>query len=327
MKLFIKIITCILAVVLIAAAGFWFYCRVLNHRSYMAGLTDTVLRVQHRGDKFTYVDSADEYISQKAVSNHAPVVIDSSKFGISLREDDSIAMQAFICNDQDAPAQTVFYFHGGAYINQPNNQQTTMSARTAKEIGAEVVLMVYPKEPVYTCQEAYNACISYYLDYISRNDCGKIMFMGDSAGGGLASGLAEVLRDSGEKGPDELVLISPWVDLTMSNQDMKACVDKDAMLGIDGLRRMGEVWASDLELTDPRVSPICGDMSGLCPVTLTTGTWEILYPDTALLCEKLRDAGVDVTYVVGETMMHCYPICPVPEAKDAQAVIWKSITR
>ena len=99
------------------------------------------------------------------------------------------------------------------------------------------------------------------------------------------------------------------------------------MLGIDGLRRMGEVWADGLPLDDARVSPICGRLSGLGRVTLTTGTREILYPDTLLLAKALEDAGVDCRLVVGENMIHCYPICPIPEAKPAQAVIWSAITR
>ena len=118
----------------------------------------------------------------------------------------------------------VFYFHGGAFVNQPNNQQLTMAARTAKETGSEVVLMVYPKIPVYDCAYAYDVCIRYYLDYIQKNDCGRIVFMGDSAGGGLALGLAEALRDGKERMPEALVLISPWADLTMSNPDMAESV-------------------------------------------------------------------------------------------------------
>ena len=327
MKVVRIILAVILAVILLAAAAFWFYCRVINHRSFMAGFTDLFLTVQHRSDKFTDLDVCEAYISEKAESNREPVVIKKAKYGISVREEKLEPLQAFIYNDQEHPVQTVFYFHGGAYINQPNAQQTAMAARTAKQTGCEVVLMVYPKEPVYDCETAYECCISYYCSYLEANDCGKIVFMGDSAGGGLALGLAEALRDQGKICPEELVLISPWVDLTMSNSDMEDYVPLDPMLGIDGARRMGEVWANGLDMRDPRVSPIYGDLSGLGRVTLTTGTWEVLYPDSLLLAEKLEQAGVDCDLVIGERMIHCYPICPIPEAKAAQAVIWAAITR
>ncbi len=267
-----------LAVILLVVAGFWFYCRVLNHRSFMAGVTDLFLTVQHRSDKFTYLDSCEAYIAEKAEANREPVVIEKARFGISLREERLEALQAFIYNEQAHPAQTVFYFHGGAYINQPNAQQTTMAARTAKETGCEVVLMVYPKEPVHDCETAYEQCLSFYRNYLENKECGKIVFMGDSAGGGLALGLAQVLRDEGGPCPAELILISPWVDVSMSNSEMADYAELDPMLGIEGLRRMGEVWANGLDMKDPRVSPIYGDLSGLGRVTLTTGTWEVRTP-------------------------------------------------
>ena len=317
----------LLAVILLVVAGFWFYCRVINHRSFMAGFADLFLTVQHRSDKFTYLDSCEAYIAEKAETNREPVVIEKARFGISLREERMEALQAFIYNEQEHPAQTVFYFHGGAYINQPNSQQTTMAARTAKETGCEVVLMVYPKEPVYDCETAYEQCLLYYRSYLERKDCGKLVFMGDSAGGGLALGLAEVLRDEGGPCPEELILISPWVDVSMSNSEMPEYAKLDPMLGIDGLRRMGEVWANDLDMKDPRVSPLYGDLSGLGRVTLTTGTWEVLHPDILLLAEKLQQAGTDCNLIVGERMIHCYPICPIPEARAAQEVIWAAVLR
>lgn len=327
MKTIRKVLVILLAVLLLAAGGFWFYCRVIRQRSFMAGVTDLVLTLQHRSDKFSYLDACEAYIAEKAEQNKEPVVIEKAKFGISLREEGLESLQAFVYNDQEHPAQTVFYFHGGAYINQPNAQQTTMAARTAKETGCEVVLMVYPKEPVHDCETAYELCLSYYRSYLENNDCGKIVFMGDSAGGGLALGLAEVLRDAGDTCPEELVLISPWVDVTMSNSEIKDYAALDPMLGVDGLRRMGEVWANGLDLTDPRVSPLYGELSGLGRVTLTTGTWEILYPDSLLLADKLKAAGVDCDLIVGERMIHCYPICPIPEAKAAREAIWAAILR
>ena len=325
-KLLGKCLAVLLAVLLLAVLCFWGYCRLVNHRSFMAGVTDLVLIAQHRRDTFTDLEVCEADIAGKTETNTEPVVIEQAKFGISLREERLEPLQAFIYNDQEHPAQTVFYFHGGAYINQPNPQQKTMAARTAKETGCEVVLMIYPKEPVYDCETAYESCLAYYRSYVEANDCGKIVFMGDSAGGGLALGLAEVLRDEGGPCPEELVLISPWIDLTMSNPEMKDYVDLDPMLGIDGARRMGEVWANGLELTDPRVSPLYGELSGLPHVTLTVGSWEIFYPDIMLLEEKLTASGVGSELIVGERMVHCFPICPIPEAKAAQAAIWAAIT-
>ena len=326
-KIVIRILAIILAVVLLTLAGFWFYCRVINRRSFMAGVVDLSLTLEHRKDKFEYLDVCNDYIAEKAETNKEPVVIDNAKYGINLREERLDSLQAFIYNDQEHPAQTVFYFHGGGYINQPNDLQTTFAARTAKETGCEVVLMVYPKLPVYDCETCYKLCVEYYENYLKANDCGKIVIMGDSAGGGLALGFAEVLRDKGDVCPEELILISPGADMTLTNSDIQSYVAKDPMLGIDGVRRLGEVWANGLSTKDPRVSPIYGDLSGLGRVTLTAGTWEILYPDILLLSKKFEKAGVDCNLIIGDRMIHCYPICPIPEAEPVQKEIWAAIVR
>ncbi|WP_432215797.1 alpha/beta hydrolase [Streptomyces hygroscopicus] len=41
--------------------------------------------------------------------------------------------------------------------------------------------------------------------------------MGDSAGGGMAPAIAQRLRDTGGRPPDRLVLIAPWLDITLGN--------------------------------------------------------------------------------------------------------------
>src|SRR3712207_7656426 len=49
-----------------------------------------------------------------------------------------------------------------------------------------------------------------------------VTLAGDSAGGGLALGLAQTLRDQGLPQPRRLLLVSPWLDLTLGNPDLAA---------------------------------------------------------------------------------------------------------
>lgn len=103
--------------------------------------------------------------------------------------------------------------------------------------------------------------------------------MGDSAGGGLSLALAEYFRMEGIRLPDELVLISPWVDTVMENEEIKAYEPKDPFLCVSSLRVCARHWAGDLDVHDWRISPIYGDMKGIHNVTVFTGTSEIFYPD------------------------------------------------
>ena len=124
---------------------------------------------------------------------------------------------------------------------------------------------------------------------------------GDSAGGGLAAVIALSLAEAGDAQPDELALISPWVDITNTNPDIADYVDADPLMAPEPLAEIGRSWAGSTPPTDWHLSPIYGDLSGLKKVTTFVGTREILLPDNALFHAKLLEAGVDSTLHVGET--------------------------
>ena len=141
--------------------------------------------------------------------------------------------------------------------------------------------------------------------------------MGDSAGGGLALGLVQDFVQNSVKLPKGLILLSPWVDLTMSNPDIKQYIKKDPLLHVDTLLADAKAWAGDRDLSDWKVSPLYGEMKGLPEVLLFSGTRELLYPDIVLLAEKLRKANIKTDFEIGENLNHVFPAFPIPEADVA----------
>lgn len=117
--------------------------------------------------------------------------------------------------------------------------------------------------------------------------------------------------------PEHLILISPWVDVSMSG-DYEEYDELDPMLGVDGLREMGDAWAGNLDLKDYKVSPLFGDIKNLPQTTIFVGTHEIFYPDILKFFNRLADNGIDVELNIGEDMTHVYPLYPmVPESNEA----------
>ncbi|WP_264079185.1 alpha/beta hydrolase, partial [Mycobacterium szulgai] len=73
---------------------------------------------------------------------------------------------------------------------------------------------------------------------------------------------------------------------------------------------MAEQWRGDLPVDDPRCSPLAGDLAGLGPLTVFSGTRDILNPDARALVQKAGAAGVAVDYHERSGLLHVYPLLP-----------------
>ena len=149
--------------------------------------------------------------------------------------------------------------------------------------------------------------------------------MGDSSGGGISLALAQRLREDGHEQPAGIILLSPWLDATLSNPEIEEIDKIDPFLGVKGLKYGGEVYARDVDPKSYLVSPVYGSLKNLAPVTLFIGTRDILYPD----CRKLRDnaaaEGVAIDYREYPGMVHNWMLGPMPEAKQAIKEIVEAI--
>ncbi len=134
--------------------------------------------------------------------------------------------------------------------------------------------------------------------------------------------LAEALRDRGGPQPAELLLISPWVDLSTSTPETPSYDAVDPWLFLGKVRAYARWWAgSEADLTRPEVSPALGDLDGLPRALMLCGTRDLLVPGCRLLARRAADADWDLTYVEQPDLLHVYPLLPVPEARAARRTI------
>jgi len=75
--------------------------------------------------------------------------------------------------------------------------------------GAAIVVPDYPLAPEAGCKEAYDFIEHLFTVLITDYPAKRIIFMGDSAGGGLALGLTQTLRNQNKKQPDQIIIFSP----------------------------------------------------------------------------------------------------------------------
>ena len=198
--------------------------------------------------------------------------------------------------------------------------------KLVKETNALVIAPAYRLVPFGTYKEAYDLIVPVYKKYCEEHPEKKIIMMGDSAGGGLSLALTEYFKAEGIRVPDELILFSPWVDVSMGNEEIKDFISRDPMIGPEAVLPAAKGWAGDRDMHDPLISPLFGDLKGLHNVTVFIGTEEVLYPDVTKMFHML-DADVSNELIVGEGMIHCYPLNPVEEAKPACRKVFHIVMR
>ena len=143
----------------------------------------------------------------------------------------------------------------------------------------------------------------------------------------MALSLAQQLRDNYPDviQPEELILIAPWMDVSMENEKIMDIEPIDPMLGIHGTIDLGKRWAGNLDVHDPIVSPIYGSFENLGYISIFIGTKDMLFPDNEKFSEILTSQGIEHTYVERSGLDHPYPLFPTPEANEAQEMMIERI--
>ena len=220
------------------------------------------------------------------------------------------------------PQRAVLYVHGGSYVSGIAAQHWALIGALA-DVGVRVEVPHYGLAPQHTHRDAYPFVTEVHRLLVDETD--DVTIAGDSAGGGLALGLAQTLPDAGLPQPERIVLLSPWLDLTLSHPDLPAVEAHDPWLSSVGLRVAGEAWAGGDDPTQPRLSPGNGQLAGLAPIDVYVGTHEIGLPDGRLLIERARAAGVLGHAEVCAGAVHVYPLTPTPEGRAARRLIVQRI--
>lgn len=218
----------------------------------------------------------------------------------------------------------ILYLHGGGYVLGSCNTHRPLASHLAARSGMPVLLVDYRLGPEFPYPAAVDDAVTAYEWLLARGfEPDRIVVAGDSAGGGLTLALLLALRDRGRPLPALGVPISPWTDLTLSGDSMDSMADRDPMVKRAGLQRMADWYRASTAATDPLVSPLFGDPTGLPPLLIHVGEVETLRDDAVRFAQRATEAGVDVTLEVWPEMIHVWHVFgpDVPESEAGVARI------
>lgn len=200
----------------------------------------------------------------------------------------------------------IIYLHGGAYVAEATYAHWQFIVDLAEDTGATILLPDYPLTPKYQYKNVFEMLEPLYEDCIKRIGADNLILMGDSAGGGLSLALAEKMGENQVEQPKRIILLSPWLDVTLNNPQIDEVQKNDPILIRETLRLAGIAYAGIENLTSYLVSPVYGPLDKLKQLTIYTGTYDILNPDVHLLNKRAEEVGLKLDIKEKEKGTHIW---------------------
>ncbi|OTG85032.1 alpha/beta hydrolase [Acinetobacter sp. ANC 4648] len=208
---------------------------------------------------------------------------------------------------QAKTTQMILHIHGGAFFVGSLKTHRAFLSEIAARTQMQVLHIDYPLAPENCYPEASDAIYDIYQQLLDQGIQPKdIIVSGDSCGANLALALALRLKDEDRTQlPSALILMSPFLDLTLTSESLRYNAKHDALLSIEALETGIDFYVpKHLDKALPQLSPIFGDLKGLPPTLVQIGSKEILLDDATRFEEYARAAGVEVTYKLYTGMWH-----------------------
>ncbi len=220
--------------------------------------------------------------------------------------------------------RVLLYFHGGGYANGSLTSHRKLVGHLATAIGMRALSVGYRLAP----EHPYPAAVddgARALAWLTATGvaAADVVVAGDSAGGGLAMAICLAVRERALPMPGALVLLSPWVDMTIAGTDATDDAVDDPMVTRANLEELRDWYLGGADPATPLASPARGDLAGLPPTLIQVGQRELLAADAMALHRRLLAAGVDARGDVWDGMVHVWHFFAghAPEADAAMTAI------
>lgn len=214
------------------------------------------------------------------------------------------------------PERTILYLHGGGYATGSSRSHLSWGAYLARATRSTVYLLDYRRAPEHPYPAALDDTLAAWRALAATTPAATpLVIAGDSAGGGIALTTALALtavagpgdrRHPGDRVPDAMVLISPWLDPLRPWPYEPHC-HRDPVLQPAWLTSCAEWYANgvDRETLAPARN---ADLSGLPPTIVQCGTDDILAPEGTAFSDRAAAHGVVVDHTDYPDLWHVFQV-------------------
>ena len=223
---------------------------------------------------------------------------------------------------QKKSSRVVLQLHGGGYVGHLSNWYRDFAIKQAVMTDAREIFMVdYRVAPEHIYPAALDDTEQAYEEILKRGiKSENIIVFGDSAGGNLALALSLRLKEKNLPQPALLILLSPRTTFENNLPSRTANADRDLILGKINTKMYNAVsnpvYAGQIPLNDPHLSPIYADLKNLPPMLIQIGGYELFVDDGIELLKKATADELNVTLSVYQGMSHDFSVL-LPELDES----------
>jgi epsilon-lactone hydrolase len=205
------------------------------------------------------------------------------------------------------PRGTLFHIHGGGFALGSARGSVGLAASLARKTGLRAVSVDYRLSPEHPYPAALDDVTAAYRALAEQDGrAGHIVVSGESAGGNLAVELLIAGRAQGLAMPAAALLLSPMTDLTVAGASFAAKADTDPNITARAIRTRAADYLAGTDPSDPRVSPVFADLTGLPPLLIQAGSHEVLLDDAVRLAAKAAADNVAVILDITPGVPHVF---------------------
>jgi len=209
---------------------------------------------------------------------------------------------------QSAPL--VVYYHGGGHVICDLDTHDQPCRFLANEVPALVLSIDYrlgPEHPFPAAVDDSVAAFRWVAEHAAElgADPARIAVAGDSAGGNLATVVAQLAAADGGPAPAFQALIYPVADYSAKRESYATYADGFFLTRTEMDWYRDHYFAEPGDRSDPRASPILApDLSGLAPAHVVTAGFDPLRDEGEDYAAAMRDAGVAVSVTREPDLVH-----------------------
>jgi epsilon-lactone hydrolase len=212
----------------------------------------------------------------------------------------------------------IIYLHGGCFVLGSIQSHQSLVSHVAEQLALPILFIEYSLAPEKPFPAAIDEIEKVYQKILFRYPENNIILMGDSAGGGLAISIISKFNKRNSKPPTHVVMLSPWIDLSCSNDSILANKDLDHILTKKALQDYASMYVDDHTLSE--ANPIENIYGKFPPTLILVSSGEILLDDSKSIYNKIASQQEKTKLSLYDNQQHVWILADIHAEASKKAI-------